>query len=627
MKANMTKTLLIPEHLKSIPNWIVWRLEDREGDPKPAKVPYTPVASTSRLASSTDPQTWGTFGAALTVYELNGYSGIGFVLAPENGLVFIDLDECRNPDTGLIDKWAQRIIDLLNSYTELSPSGTGVHIFIKGTLPLHGRRRGHIEMYSDKRYATVTGEHVEGTPLTIEERGAEIASLHVEVFGEARVPTVADYVKTGHSLSDSEIVALASKAGNGAKFRDLWRGQWDAYYPSESEADAGLLGILAFYTQDYNQLDRLMRDSGLLYTPPGTQRLVSRKATGTNGAHPEPEPEQEPAEGIPPQPHKWEPIPISECGYGEPIDWLWQSCLAPGFITSFAAEWKSGKTTLLAHMLRTAGLGIEEFGGLPLRQMKTLYITEEHASLWAERRDELGLRDNLYIISRPFAGKPTYADWVTLVMHAVDMVKARGFDLVIVDTVFNLWSVVNENDNAEVISALQPFRALSQVDAAVLLVTHPGKSDAGRGKSTRGAGGWGGFVDIIMEMRRFSEDVTDTRRMINTSGRFKDMIPEIVLDYDVTSNTYHSAGTKASVHQQERRRAILSQLPENAPGREAKDIHADWSSNARRPSLRTLRYELKEMISEGTTTTTGGTSPNDPTKYYRKEAHRLVFAD
>jgi putative DNA primase/helicase len=146
----------IPELLAERPQWVNWRLEERDG--KETKVPYTP--GTLRRASSTDLMTWRTFSEALEAYERSEppYDGIGFVFCSADPLAGIDLDGCRDPETGTIEPWAQKIIaDASEGYVEVSPSGTGVHIIVEGRVRDGGMRRGPVEMYSRDRFFTITG--------------------------------------------------------------------------------------------------------------------------------------------------------------------------------------------------------------------------------------------------------------------------------------------------------------------------------------------------------------------------------------------------------------------------------------------------------------------------------------
>ena len=81
----------------------------------------------------TDPATWTTYDGALQGFKTAKY-GIGFIFNGD-GLIGVDIDDCRNPKTDKIAEWAQQIIDSLTSYCEVSPSGTGVKIFVRGVLP------------------------------------------------------------------------------------------------------------------------------------------------------------------------------------------------------------------------------------------------------------------------------------------------------------------------------------------------------------------------------------------------------------------------------------------------------------------------------------------------------------
>src|SRR5712692_2434897 len=152
---------IIPQELIALPRWVLWKLEERDG--KSTKVPYQ---KNGHHASSTDSSTWTTM-AGLRGADRSVFTGVGFVLgSPYTG---IDLDKCRDADTGDLEPWAKEIVTSLNSFTEISPSGRGLHIFIKGNLPAGRNRRGKLEAYSTGRYFTMTGNHLAGTPESIRE--------------------------------------------------------------------------------------------------------------------------------------------------------------------------------------------------------------------------------------------------------------------------------------------------------------------------------------------------------------------------------------------------------------------------------------------------------------------------
>jgi primase-polymerase (primpol)-like protein len=146
----------IPLQLARRPQWVCWRAELRDG--KMTKVPY--IAGSERRASSTDLMTWRTFDEAVAAYERAEppYDGIGFVFSSGDAYCGIDLDHCRDPETGDIAPWAQEIIDAVqDAYIEASPSGSGVHVICEGTIRGGAVRSGDIEMYDRSRFFTITG--------------------------------------------------------------------------------------------------------------------------------------------------------------------------------------------------------------------------------------------------------------------------------------------------------------------------------------------------------------------------------------------------------------------------------------------------------------------------------------
>ena len=173
----------LPDELKALRQWVVWRYEARPGKDKPAKRPYSP--RTGRPARTDGPATWGTWPQALARYQHGGWEGLGFVFTAADPYCGIDLDDCRDPATGEIAFWAQQIVDALESYTEISPSGRGLHILVKAALPDHvGRKQGAVEVYDALRYFAVTGERLAGTPASLEERQAETLALYATLAPE-----------------------------------------------------------------------------------------------------------------------------------------------------------------------------------------------------------------------------------------------------------------------------------------------------------------------------------------------------------------------------------------------------------------------------------------------------------
>lgn len=146
----------IPEELRQRPQWVAWKLERRPGEDKPTKVPY--IAGGVGRASSTDSLTWRPFEEAVRALETGRYDGIGFVFSSGDPFAGVDLDGCRDPETGELEEWAAEIVADFDGYAEASPSGTGVHIIVRGKAP--NKKRGRVEAYSSERFFTVTGERL-----------------------------------------------------------------------------------------------------------------------------------------------------------------------------------------------------------------------------------------------------------------------------------------------------------------------------------------------------------------------------------------------------------------------------------------------------------------------------------
>ncbi|WP_323677234.1 hypothetical protein [Halorubellus sp. PRR65] len=267
---------VLPEGLREREQWVCWREEERDG--KPTKIPVTPGAG--GFASSTESDTWSDFETALEYTETEHADGVGFVFTDDDPVVGVDLDDCRDPETGDVDDAARDIIERLDSYTEVSPSGTGFHVLITGTLPEGRNRRGSVELYDTARFFTVTGDRVERTPTRVARRQDALIAIHREYVQDTERDTASeseqrdgtddqstetDTVDAGVDvdLEDEELLEKARNASNGEKFERLWNGDTGGY-DSHSEADMALCCLLAFWTGgDQTQMDQLFRQSEL----------------------------------------------------------------------------------------------------------------------------------------------------------------------------------------------------------------------------------------------------------------------------------------------------------------------------------------------------------------------------
>ena len=254
--------LYVPLDLENVPQWVCWRYAVRDG--KTTKIPVN--VHTGGNAATNAPSTWSTFETALAYYhEHDTYvSGVGLVVAGTD-LVGVDLDHCIGDDL-TIAPWALPIVRALDSYSEVSPSGTGLRIFAHGVKPGRREKRNGVELYdrTSTRFLTFTGKHLPGTPLELREVTAELAVVYADVFGPDPAPPVKREAQPV-DVDDRGLLALAIQAKNGADFAALWSGDKLKHHKSVSEADLALCCHLAWWTGgDETRIDRLFRQSGLM---------------------------------------------------------------------------------------------------------------------------------------------------------------------------------------------------------------------------------------------------------------------------------------------------------------------------------------------------------------------------
>ncbi len=288
----------LPATLRRYAHFVTWEFQSDDEAKDPAKewrkTPLQPwVVGMGDSAKTNDPATWASYEAAMEWYlraymRAPGSVGLGYVFAKldrkrfpliqpkhTDELTLIDLDHCRDPDTGAIDGWALDIVRRLNSYSEVSPSGTGVHVIVRGTLA-RSYKTADIEVYAFARYTTLTGNRVPDTPADI--NAAQEALDWLVARLEKDVPAALDgnYQATRDiftrqfepvKASDKDLLDRIRRSAQGEKFTRLFdEGDWASglLYASQSEAVAALVAILAWWTRkDAERVDRLFRASKL----------------------------------------------------------------------------------------------------------------------------------------------------------------------------------------------------------------------------------------------------------------------------------------------------------------------------------------------------------------------------
>ena len=322
-KKNMTyeeleqKYIQIPQEIKDTRRWVCYKTEVRNGEE--TKIPMN--ALSGGYASTSDPATWTSFKLALSGCVKYNLTGLGFMLGEDirTGITYfgVDLDNHVDKTTGKkpyetaedFKEFAYIFINALNSYTEYSHSGEGVHIICKGKLPGKRNKRKGVEMYDYRRFFTMTGKVINNVPIA--ERSEEVKPLwekylNVEteqtqkqqLYINNKMPQMAakqttnggisfeeveevEITQTPSRLSDYELIERIRNSQQGSDFMSLYNGDMSAYGNDHSSADMALCKILAFWTGcDAEQMDRIFRSSALM-----RDKWERGWGNGTYGSH------------------------------------------------------------------------------------------------------------------------------------------------------------------------------------------------------------------------------------------------------------------------------------------------------------------------------------------------------
>src|SRR5690554_469982 len=256
----------IPKFMQEHGRFCLWKLVMKPGKTKPDKIPYQ---LNGKRADATNPQHYSSFEETVDVFADGGYAGIG--IGCFEPLRLVDVDNCVV--NGTLDARGQDIVDTLDSYTELSPSGNGIHIFILADGFAYdseryyiNNRNTHVEVYAPDvtgKFLTLTGKVIHG--IDVNERSEQLQVVLDKYMKRPDADVTAPVVDApGSFLSDESVYTKASKSKQADKFNALWNGEIPEG-KSPSEADMALAEILAFWCGgDTVQMDRLFRRSGLM---------------------------------------------------------------------------------------------------------------------------------------------------------------------------------------------------------------------------------------------------------------------------------------------------------------------------------------------------------------------------
>lgn len=253
----------VPAELKALPQWILWKSETRNN--KPTKVPYQ---ANGEMAQANNRRTWSTFATAVKFYLQGDYDGIGFVFSRQDNYIGIDIDKCVTD--GKPNAFATEVIDSLDSYTEFSPSGKGIHIIVKGNLPQGvigtGRKntKHGLEIYAHGRYFTFTGNRENSNEIY--DRTDELAEVFEQYFDDSDIQgriNLAEFEKDEIKISNDALWERMFRSKKGDEIRSLVNG--NLINNDHSATDLALCNHLAFWTgKSATRMDAMFRETGLM---------------------------------------------------------------------------------------------------------------------------------------------------------------------------------------------------------------------------------------------------------------------------------------------------------------------------------------------------------------------------
>jgi len=633
---NVTKDNMlskIPQTLRQLPRWILWKLESREGNQ--TKVPYR---INGVKASSTNPEDWTDFATACRAFDPEKYNGLGFVLRKEDNIVCIDLDNCIGEDGQICDE-AMNIVKIMNSWTEVSQSGKGLHIFVRGTKPTDKckatpRTFKAIEVYDSNRYIAMTGNHLPGTPLEIIERQWALNELY-RLYFPKQESTPVQAIKPQMELNDEKIVDLCRRANNAPKFVALFdHGDTSLYNGDESRADEALACIFAFYTKDAAQIESLMNASALSRREKWRERedyrrLTIQKALSFTREHYDPNHnamarneaaatdhspnplDKHPLQTLTPQPQTQTQTQTKMLLTKPLCSWLHEAKAQPPILPLFDMFWLSGELvflfgstnvgkTILAVQIADAiskGAKVQGFDGVQKPMKVCLFDFELSARQFLKRYSDGS--GNIHDFSQNFlrteidanAEIPKGISYQDYILAQIEQtIIENGIEVAVIDNLTALLSNITETKDA--LELMHKLRLLKiRQNISMLVLSHSPKRDLSRPITKHDMVGSMHLLNLCDSAFAIGESVKESnvryvKQVKTRSAEFKYDSENVAIFKVVKNGCYlcfeHSGFDSEKEHLRERNDAELSELEMNIHALHQSEPNLSYAEIAKR---------------------------------------------
>lgn len=510
----------IPQEMKQYRQWVCWRSEDLDNG-KTTKIPLDPnKLSRSPIygqikAQSNNPETWSDFETATMAAEKHGL-GLGFILTKDDPFTGIDIDACLNG--GVPDKEASKLLNDFGSYAEVTPSGEGLHIITKAKLAAGGQKSGNLEIYDNLRFLTMTGNVVNGK-ATIKDGQSTIDRIYkkqpLRLVDKPSCDAPRNLVTQSNKTDEQILKELENH--DSVRFEMLFKDcdlQW--YEHDHSKADMSFCSMLAMFTQDRSQIDRIFRQSALCREKWDVKHHGDGRTYGEgtldavlSNARPVPM-----VKDTPQDEDDYELISIKDLMEKKfpPINYIISGGILPeGGLLFLAGESGVGKSMLIMEICLHLAVGRQLFDGAFMvpKARRILIIQNENPEYMVQQRvinmaDKMGISAEELDTRIMCAKRKAFYDLgsdrsIEIILDQIEKSKA---DIFVMDPLSSFHSL-DENSNSDMGAILNNVLHITTITgAACILLHHYGKPQPNRPDEyrLRGASAIFGKADTVLAM-------------------------------------------------------------------------------------------------------------------------------